>query len=77
MMINRIISSKWFWRGMVVIGVLLMIFGFLNKDLTMWMTAFVIGLLIRYNAYDLLFKDYDDRVNSLREKYRKTKVGSS
>ncbi|GIN62623.1 hypothetical protein J27TS8_26160 [Robertmurraya siralis] len=54
-----------------------MIFGFLSKDLTMWMTAFVIGLLIRYNAYALLFKDYDDRVNSLREKYRKTKVGSS
>lgn len=56
---------------MIVLGLLLMIIGFLSKDITMWVFALFIALLVKYRGYDLLFKDYDEKVGQIRAKYRK------
>ena len=63
-------TAKWFWRFMIVLGTILMVLGFLTGNIAMWVIAFAIALLVKYNAYDLLFKDLDDRMDRIRRKYQ-------
>ncbi|WP_139691965.1 hypothetical protein [Sporolactobacillus terrae] len=66
-------SVKAFWIFMVFLGFILLLLGFFTGDLMMWGVALIIGLLVRYCAYDLLFKKYDQKVAEVRQKYAKRK----
>ncbi|MFT8310796.1 MAG: hypothetical protein ABF629_06500 [Sporolactobacillus sp.] len=67
--------AKAFWIFMVFLGFLLLLLGFITSDLMMWVVALIIGLLVRYCAYDLLFKKYDQKVAEIRQKYAQRKEG--
>lgn len=60
---------------MIFLGVLLMLFGFISKNIAMWVTAFLIALLVRYFAYDLLFKEYEERLEILRKEHKARRGG--
>lgn len=42
---------------MTILALLLMVIGFFTKDLGMWISAFIISILIRIYAKDILFID--------------------
>ncbi|GEN88382.1 hypothetical protein MKY30_04940 [Oceanobacillus sp. FSL W8-0428] len=65
---NFILKSKLFWSFMVVLAFLLMVIGFFTKDLSMWVTAFIISILVKLYAEDILFSAYKNRLGKMREK---------
>ncbi|MFD2831395.1 hypothetical protein [Corticicoccus populi] len=70
---DNILKSKTLWIFMVVLAALLMIIGFFTRDLTMWGIAFIISIMIRLYAYDLLFGNYKNRLESLRGRHGSVK----
>lgn len=60
---------------MVCLGFILILLGFFTGDLKMWFVSLVIGVLVRYCAYDILFAKYDQKVEQLRQKYVRRKEG--
>lgn len=54
---KKILQSKSFWIFMTILALLLMVIGFFTKDLGMWILAFIISILIRIYAKDILFID--------------------
>ncbi|MEI3598678.1 MULTISPECIES: hypothetical protein [unclassified Oceanobacillus] len=54
---KKILQSKSFWIFMTILALLLMVIGFFTKDLGMWISAFIISILIRIYAKDILFID--------------------
>ncbi|MCT1901580.1 hypothetical protein [Oceanobacillus sojae] len=65
---NFILKSKLFWSFMVVLAFLLMVIGFFTKDLSMWFMAFIISILVKLYAEDILFSAYKKRLGKMREK---------
>lgn len=66
---NTVLKSKGFWIFMVILAAVLMIIGFFTKDVSMWITALGITLLIRIYAYDLLFGNMRNRLQKLQDKH--------
>ncbi|MBE6185551.1 hypothetical protein [Heyndrickxia ginsengihumi] len=64
-------KSKWFWIFMLLLAVCLMVIGFITQDIRMWIVALAIGLLIHYQAHDILFGKYEKRLQVKREAYEK------
>lgn len=65
---NTILQSKLFWSFMVVLAFLLMMIGFFTKDLSMIFLAFIISVLIKIYAEDILFSAYKNRIKKMRKK---------
>lgn len=65
---NFILKSKLFWSFMVVLAFLLMVIGFFTKDLSMWFMAFIISILVKFYAEDVLFSAYKSRFGKMRER---------
>lgn len=53
---------------MVVLAFLLMVIGFFTKDLSMWFMAFIISILVKFYAEDILFSAYKSRFGKMRER---------
>lgn len=68
-------ESKSFWISVILLDVLLLIYSFQFKNWIISAIAFVLMLLIKHFAYDLLFAKFDNNWDRKHAEYLKRKKG--
>nr|WP_320164444.1 hypothetical protein [uncultured Trichococcus sp.] len=66
-------ESKLFWVSIIIVDVLMLAYSFLFKNWVLSVAAFVLMLLIKHFAYDLLFAKFDKNWDIKHAEYVKRK----
>jgi len=70
------IWRKFCWIIVIILDVVLFIYAFIYKDWILSIIALGLILIVRLFAYDLLFKNFDEKWDKKHRNYKKKKEGN-
>lgn len=64
-------SNKMRWYLILVFAAALFIISLFTLNPVSLVFSLILGLLVKYKGYDILFGNYDKRIRDVQEKYKK------
>lgn|GEM_PF-4086670 len=63
-------NKKILWSSILLLATIFFVISLFTSNLIYLVYSLFLGLLVKYKGYDVLFKNYDKRINCIRQKYK-------